>query len=49
MVADLAGLSAAAARQSIEHNITDAGLFAFIEHDLKPHYKLGMLSNAADN
>ncbi len=47
-VASMAGLSEATARQQIENNIPDENVFALIR-DLKPSYKIGMLSNASDN
>lgn len=48
-VAALAGVSAEQAHRDIENNVPDEKLFAYIEHDLKSSYKIGLLSNAADN
>ncbi len=48
-VADLAGVSDSDARKDIENNIPDAELFEYINSNLKPSYKIGMLSNAADD
>ncbi len=44
----LAGMSAAEVRYEIEDNPTDAALFRYIRSELKPNYKIGMLSNASD-
>jgi HAD superfamily hydrolase (TIGR01509 family) len=33
----------------IENNIPDDSLFDYIARELKPKYKIGLLSNAADN
>ena len=48
-VAALAGVIETEVRKKIENNIPDGKLFEFIEQKLKPRYKLGLLSNAADN
>ncbi len=48
-VADLAGVSDADARKDIENNIPDEALFEYIKIELKSSYKIGMLSNAADD
>lgn len=48
-VAALAGVSDAAARRDIENNIPDEALFEYIKSELKSSYKIGMLSNAADD
>jgi HAD superfamily hydrolase (TIGR01509 family) len=48
-IAQLAGLSEEDALTQIGANVPDAGLFEFIEQKLKPQYKIGLLSNAADN
>lgn len=47
-VGSLAGISASDARSEIEDNPTDVSLFDYIRQDLKPKYKIGMLSNASD-
>lgn len=48
-VAKMAGLSEAVARQAIEDNPPHAELFEYIRSELKPKYKIGMLSNAGAN
>ena len=48
-IATLAGISREQVRDEIENNIPDETLFAYISQDLKPHYKIGMLSNVADD
>ena len=48
-VAEMAGVSEEAARADIENNIPNEELFDYIKSDLKPRYKIGMLSNAAEN
>lgn len=48
-VAELAQIPEVQARKEIEDNIVDEQIFHFIKDDLKPHYKIGMLSNAGDN
>lgn len=48
-VAAMAGLTATEARQQIENNVPNAKLFDYIRQELKPHYKLGFLSNAGQN
>lgn len=47
-IASLANLSVSETYHQIENNVADSKLFAFIE-TLKPKYKIGMLSNAAEN
>jgi len=47
-VAEMAQLSTYEARAEIEDNIANKPLFAYLE-TLKPHYKIGMLSNAGRN
>ncbi len=47
-VAKLAQLPTAEAYSQIENNVADSELFAYIK-TLKPKYKVGMLSNAAEN
>jgi HAD superfamily hydrolase (TIGR01509 family) len=48
-VAQLADLTEKETRKEIENNVPDAELFEFIERKLKPKYKIGLLSNAAEN
>lgn len=48
-VAELAHVPAKEARRAIEDNVADEELFAYIRKELKPRYKLGLLSNAGDN
>jgi putative hydrolase of the HAD superfamily len=48
-VSELAGLNESSVREQIENNIPDERLFQLIRDKIKPKYKLGMLSNAADN
>lgn len=48
-VADLAGVPHEEARKRIESNAANAELFDYIAVELKPTYKIGMLSNAAGN
>lgn len=45
-IAALAGVSVAEARVSIEDNVANQELFAYIRRVLKPRFKIGMLSNA---
>ena len=48
-VASLANISIGQAHLQIEGNVPDAELFTFIHHELKPRFKIGLLSNAAAN
>lgn len=48
-VAVLAHVPFEVARRAIENNVADEELFAYISQELKPKYKLGLLSNAGDN
>lgn len=48
-MAQTAGVSLEQTRHQIEHNVPDERLFAYIEQELKPRFKIGMLSNAGDN
>jgi FMN phosphatase YigB (HAD superfamily) len=48
-IAGLAHVSPGAARGAIEGNVPDEELLGYIAENLKPHYKLGMLSNAGAN
>lgn len=48
-VADLSHISKEAAYEEIERNPVYEALFDYIETELKPVYKLGMLSNAGAN
>ena len=36
-------------RYQLEHTVANEELFTYIEHSLKPHYKLGILSNASSS
>lgn len=47
-IGQLAGITAAEAKREIEDNPADTNLFSYIRESLKPHYKIGMLSNASD-
>jgi HAD superfamily hydrolase (TIGR01549 family) len=35
--------------QEVQNNVADTRLFRYIREKLKPHYKIGLLSNAAEN
>jgi HAD superfamily hydrolase (TIGR01549 family) len=48
-VAKLAEVPASEAREAIESNVADETLFDYISKHLKPHYKIGILSNAGAN
>jgi FMN phosphatase YigB (HAD superfamily) len=48
-MAKMAGITPEEVRQHIECNEPDEALFQCIETELKPRYKIGMLSNAGDN
>lgn len=48
-IADLADVSLSTVRQRIDRNQPNLELFEYIKRELRPAYKLGMLSNAADN
>src|ERR1035437_4961840 len=48
-VAALAEVSIGEVRRKIDNNVPDDELFAFIRSELKPRFKIGMLSNAAAN
>jgi HAD superfamily hydrolase (TIGR01509 family) len=48
-VAALAGISSSQARAEIENNIANEDIFQYIAKELKPHYKIGLLSNAGAN
>ncbi len=48
-IAQLAGLSADETRREIEENVANQRLFAFIRDEIRPRYKVGMLSNAGAN
>lgn len=48
-IAYMAKLSEKVTRIQIENNIPNDELFEFIKKTLKPHYKIGMLSNAGQN
>lgn len=49
VVSKLAGVSEQNVRQQIEGNSPNVPLFEFIETELKPAYKIGLLSNAGRN
>lgn len=48
-IAALAKVSQDETRQTLENNPPNGKLFAYIRKNLKPRYKIGMLSNAGDN
>jgi putative hydrolase of the HAD superfamily len=48
-IAELAGISAQEVRAAIENNVANEELFRYIEQELRPHYKIGLLSNAGGN
>ena len=48
-IASLAQISDSVARKILEDNPPNEKLFTYIRDDLKPKYKIGMLSNASDN
>lgn len=48
-IAALAGVSTEAVRQEIERMPVNSELLEVIRDELKPHYKIGMLSNASTN
>jgi len=48
-MATLSGLDVAETRRQIVNNVPNEKLLAYLSHDLKPHYKLGFLSNAGQN
>jgi len=48
-VATLAGIKPKIAQDYIDNNKPNLPLFAYIRDHIKPHYKIGMLSNAGDN
>src|SRR2546430_4398135 len=47
-LAHMAGIPEAAARRQIEDNVPNAPLFTYVTRQLKPRYKLCLLSNAGD-
>ncbi len=48
-VSDLASITEKSAREQIEGNAPNEELFEYIARNLKPKYKIGLLSNAASN
>ena len=48
-IATLTGIDHAEAKHFLEQNPPNLPLFDYIAKELKPHYKLGFLSNAADD
>lgn len=48
-VARLAGVSLAVVRSYLDDNVPNESLFRYIGTELKPHYRIGLLSNAAAN
>jgi HAD superfamily hydrolase (TIGR01509 family) len=48
-VAMLSGLSEQQVRAELDGNLPNEALFAYIRDELKPKYKIGMLSNAGAN
>jgi HAD superfamily hydrolase (TIGR01509 family) len=47
--AKMAGVAESEVRGQIEHTVPNKQLFDYITAQLKPHYKIGLLSNAGDN
>jgi putative hydrolase of the HAD superfamily len=47
--AKLIGLEQDTVRLAVERKVPNEELFAYIQTELKPHYKIGMLSNASYN
>jgi HAD superfamily hydrolase (TIGR01509 family) len=47
--ARLTRVDEAEVRKAVEHRVPNTALFAYIEAELKPKYKIGMLSNASYN
>lgn len=48
-LAELAGISVEQVKQETSRNPADERLFEYIEHSLKPRYKIGFLSNVSSN
>lgn len=48
-VAELAGISDQQAHAMIENNTTNNKLFEYIRDQLRPSYRIGLISNAAEN
>ncbi len=48
-MAELAGMTSDQARAEIENNVANQELFDYIHTELKPRYKIAMLSNAGAN
>lgn len=48
-IAELANVPQQQVRRVLENNVADEDLFEYIRTTLRPHYKLGMLSNAGAN
>jgi HAD superfamily hydrolase (TIGR01509 family) len=48
-IAKLGFFTAEEARVELDKNVADDELFEYIQLNLKPHYQIGMLSNAGDN
>lgn len=48
-IAELADVPQQQVRRVLENNVADEDLFEYIRTTLRPHYKLGMLSNAGAN
>lgn len=48
-IASLASMSAKETRLIIENNVSNYRIFEYIRDELKPRYKIGMLSNASGN
>ena len=48
-ISDMTGLSYAEVNSRLNGKSPNTQLFDYIRRELKPHYKIGMLSNAADN
>ena len=45
-VSDLLGVSAAEFREAVGRRVPNEELFAYIKNELKPQYKIGLMSNA---
>jgi HAD superfamily hydrolase (TIGR01509 family) len=48
-IATIGSFSVEEARAELDKNVADDELFVYLKRELKPHYKIGMLSNAGEN
>jgi putative hydrolase of the HAD superfamily len=48
-ISDLSGVEEREVRRAIEHNVPNKPLLDYIRDELKPHYRIGFLSNAGAN